>query len=138
LSGDAPLDPEAEQPLDLPAPRPDEIVPTTDSDAEELAFRLGLDLRAKKTSREIQKITRVERAHDHVHNMVVAAIYAVGFAALAMFVVLVWHFVTPWEFLTADKLNNIKQILFSGTLGAALSGVAKGYFGFGTKGEAAD
>lgn len=64
--------------------------------------------------------------------MVVIGIYAVGVAALAMFLVLVWHYVTPWEFLPEGKLNNIKQILFSGTLGAALSGVAKRYFGFGS------
>lgn len=111
-------------------------MPTSDSDSEELAFRLGLDLKTKRTSREIQKITRVERAHDHVHNMIVVGIYAVGISALAMFLALVWHYVTPCPFLSEEQLGNIKQILFSGTLGAAISGVAKRYFGFGADGPA--
>lgn len=121
------VEPEA---LDLPHPRPDEIAPTADSRSEELAFELGKNLKDRRTDREIQRIIRGEKAQDHVHNMVVAGIYVVGLSALAMFVVLIWHYVTPWSFLDEGKLNNIKQILFSGTLGAALSGVAKRYLGF--------
>jgi hypothetical protein len=129
LNGGNDPEPIGEPPYDLPAPRLEEITPTTDSASEELAIRLGLDLKTKRTSREIQKITRTERAFGHVHNMVVIGIYTVGLAALTMFLVLVWHYVTPWHFLSEEQLNNIKQILFSGTLGAALSGVAKRYFG---------
>lgn len=61
--------------------------------------------------------------------MIVIGIYAVGLSALAMFLVLVWHYITPYEFLSEEKISNIKQILFSGTLGAALSGVAKRHLG---------
>lgn len=132
MNGDAPANDLDEDRLDLPAPRPEEIVSTSDSDSEEMALRLGLDLRAKRTSREIQKITRHESAQDHIHRMVVIGIYSVGISALAMFLVLVWHYVTPYEFLSEPKISNIKQILFSGTLGAALSGVAKKYLGSGS------
>lgn len=97
---------------------------------------MGLDLKARRTSREIQRLTRDESAQGHIHNMVVIGIYAVGISALAMFLVLVWHYITPYEFLNGEKLNNIKQILFSGTLGAALSGVAKKYLGLAEKPEA--
>lgn len=136
MNGEGQPNPEGEAPFDLPSPRPDEIVETPSSKSEGLAFRLGLDLKAKQTSREIQRITRDESAQGHIHNMIVIAIYAVGISALAMFLVLIWHYITPCEFLTAEKLNNIKQILFSGTLGAALSGVTKKYLGFDAKRDA--
>ncbi len=130
MSGKAQPNNQEVKDLDLPTPRPEEIVETESSKFEDLAFQRGLDLKAKQTDVKIQKITRDESAQSHIHNMVVAAIYAVGFSALAMFIVLVWHYITPYEFLPQAKLDNIKQILFSGTLGATLSGVMKKYLGF--------
>lgn len=117
----------------LPPPTAEEIVSTSDSRSEELAFQLGIDLKTKKTSQSIKRIDRGERAQDHIHIMVVCGIYVVGFSAIAMFLVLVWHFITPCAFLDAPHLEAIKQILFSGTLGAALSGTAKKYLGFDEK-----
>jgi hypothetical protein len=50
-----------------------------------------------------------------------------------MFVMLVLSYVTPWQPLTAEQLNSIKQLLFSGSLGAGLSGLARKHLGLGEK-----
>lgn len=66
---------------------------------------------------------------DHLHRLIVFAIYIVGLAGLAMFVTLIWHMVTPWAYLQPDKLTELKQMLFSGATGAILSGLAKKHLG---------
>lgn len=121
--------------INLPVPRADELVGTADSAAEEMAMRTGRDLKAKKTDREIQKILNDGAVQNHLHKIIVVGLYVVGLAAIAMFLVLVWHFVTPWEFLGPEKIADIKQFLFSGTIGAGLSGLAKKYLGFESKDE---
>lgn len=91
---------------------------------------MGRDLKAKKTDREIQRILNDGAVQNHLHNIIVVGLYVVGFAAISMFLVLVWHFITPWEFLSPEKIADIRQFLFSGTIGAGLSGLAKKYLGF--------
>lgn len=44
-------------------------------------------------------------------------------------IVWVWHYVTPWEFLTPDKLAKLQGVVFSGALGAIASSLAKNYIG---------
>jgi len=109
----------------LPSPDFGEIVETEESASEELAFRMGRDLKARKTSREIQKLLHDGDLDDHLHRLVVCGMYVVALAAFAMFFTLIWHLVTPYPFLADEKIADIKQFLFSGALGAGISTIAK-------------
>lgn len=56
-------------------------------------------------------------------QVAVAAVLVLMF--LAAFVVWSLHYITPWEMLPAEKLAKIQAMIFSGALGAIVSGYAK-------------
>ena len=122
-----------ERPVELVPPQPSELIVSDESAAEELALRTGLDLRSAQTNRALKKVFREESIQDHLHRLIVIGLYVVAVAALIMFVMLVLSYVTPWQPLTAEQLNSIKQLLFSGSLGAGLSGLARKHLGLGEK-----
>lgn len=114
-------------PIDLPPPRPDELIVTDESAAEDLALRTGRDLQKQKTAREIKEIMNDSAMQDHLHLVVVIGLYVVGIAALTMFIVVVWHMVTPFPFLSTDQVDELRKTLLTGATGAVLPGIAKKY-----------
>jgi len=126
-----------EQPLELEPPHPDELIVGEDSVAEDIALRTGRDLKSAKTDRQLKKLLREEGVQSHLHRVIVIGIYIVAITAGAMFLAFVWHMVTPvsWAFLDADQLTSIKQVLFSGSIGAGISGLAKKHLGIGGEKE---
>lgn len=126
---------EPAEPADYPllAPSSEEIVVGVDGAKEDLALRTGRDLKAQQTNRELQKILREGNVESHLHRVIVVALYVVALSAAAMFLVLIWHFITPYPFLKEEQLSGIKQLLFSGSLGAGISGLAKKYLGVDAK-----
>jgi hypothetical protein len=52
-----------------------------------------------------------------------------------MFLTVIYHLLVPYPFLPATKIADIKQLLFSGAVGAGASGLAKKYLGLGADGK---
>lgn len=119
----------------LPQPTPDETMAGDASLSEELALASGLDLQSHKTGRQISRILREESAQTHLHRIVVWGLYLVAICAALMFLALVYHYISPRPFLSAAQLSDLKQLLFSGSLGAGVSQLSKKYLGVQKEGD---
>jgi hypothetical protein len=115
----------------IPPPTPEETVEGVDSLSEEIAISSGRDLKSQKTKNEIDKILRESAVQTHLHRIVVIGLYALAISALLMFLTVVYHLLVPFPFLPPEKIADIKQLLFSGAVGAGASGLAKKYLGIG-------
>ena len=113
----------------LPQPTPDETMAGEASLSEELALASGLDLQSHKTQRQLKRLLREESAQTHLHRIVVVGLYVVAICAALMFLALVYHYVSPYPFLSAAQLSDLKQLLFSGSLGAGVAQLSKKYLG---------
>jgi hypothetical protein len=60
-------------------------------------------------------------------TIVVLAVYLFAGILAASFIVWSWHYITPWAFLTEEQLAKIQSVIFSGTLGAVVATLARGY-----------
>ena len=113
----------------VPPPEDADRVESRDGMAEELAFAKGMDLRERRTRRKIDQMLREDEVHSHLHRIVVAGLYLLAASAALMFLAVLWHLVTPWKLLSDDQIADLKQLLFSGAIGAGASGLAKRYLG---------
>lgn len=98
-------------------------------EAAGLAF--GLDLSSAQAVAELNSIGRRDALDDllsrTVRYFIILAAILVGLAA----VVLVYHYISPadWLFLTEVRVERLKDFLFSGTVGAALTQLARSKLG---------
>lgn len=119
--------------FDVPPPTQEETVEGVESLSEEIALRTGLDLKSHKTKQEIDRLLRDEAVQNHLHRIIVWGLYIVALSAGLMFLAVVYHYISPYPFLKPEQLVDIKQLLFSGGVGAATSGLAKKYLGLGSE-----
>jgi hypothetical protein len=117
--------------MDVPAPSPEDTVEGSESLAEEVVFASGRDLRSHRTRQQIDRLLRLDKVQTHLHRVVVCGLYLVAISAAFMFFTVVVHYTTPLVYVTPEQLADIKQLLFSGAVGAAVSGLAKKYLGDG-------
>lgn len=61
---------------------------------------------------------RGEKYRIHIHLIVVAGMYVIGFIMIALILVRSFHFVSPlvWRWLDEKDLHNIERIVFSGII----------------------
>ena len=117
----------------IPPPTPEETVEGVDSLSEEIAISSGRDLKSQKTKNEIDRILRESAVQTHLHRIVVIGLYVLALSALLMFLTIIYHLLSPYPFLSPERITDIKQLLFSGAVGAAASGLAKKYLGIDGK-----
>ncbi|MDR2213075.1 MAG: hypothetical protein LBE21_05550 [Pseudomonadales bacterium] len=72
----------------------------------------------------------VRRTNDKRWLMVygwVLVVLTITFTAtfLCTLVVWAWHYLTPWPWLTDAQLDKIQSVLFSGGMGAVISGIVR-------------
>ncbi len=60
-------------------------------------------------------------------RLIVWSTYLFWAILVAGLMVWCWHYLTPWPFLTEPQLSKVQSVIFSGTLGAVVSSLAKGY-----------
>lgn len=60
-------------------------------------------------------------------RLIVASVVLFWLLITVSLIVWTWHFITPWGFLEEPQLVKIQSIIFSGTLGALISTMARGY-----------
>ncbi|MFN3776875.1 hypothetical protein [Sphingomonas parapaucimobilis] len=117
----------------LPDPPDSEKIEGKKGLAEEVAFATGMDASSVRTKQQIDALLAQGRVQTHIHRIVVWGIYTLALAAWAMFLVIVYHAIVPYPFLQPEQLANLKQLLFSGAIGAGASGLAKKHLGIEAK-----
>ena len=89
----------------------------------------GLNLKSRRTKHEVDRLLRDGRVENHLHRIIVTGLYLVSGSAALMFVMLVYHYISPYPILTPEQLTDLKQLLFSGAVGAGVSELEKKYLG---------
>jgi hypothetical protein len=59
---------------------------------------------------------RIESLKDHVHRMAVCGVWAVGALYFSGISIVIWHYVTPWPWLSPDQLHTVTAVVFSGAI----------------------
>lgn len=120
----------------LPQPPESEKAESASGLAEEVAFASGMDAKSVRTKQQVDQLLNEGRVQTHVHRIVVWGIYILAISAGIMFLVVVYHAISPYPYLKPEQLSNVKQLLFSGAIGAGASGLAKKHLGIETKASA--
>jgi hypothetical protein len=60
-------------------------------------------------------------------KIVIWAVYTASALLILGVVILAFHYMTPWDFLSESDLHKLQSIIFSGALGAMISTIAKQY-----------
>ncbi|OWV90215.1 hypothetical protein ATY78_17190 [Rhizobium sp. R635] len=113
--------------IEFPGSGPPEIPEDAKSLGEAMGLASGLDLSSREQLNKINRLVREDGMDTHVSRVVVCALWIIALAALIMFLVLVAHKVKPDLWLTDDQLNSLQSFLFSGGLGAGITGLGKKY-----------
>ena len=82
--------------------------------------------REEKTWPDEKELQGVKRQNDVLWHrtygyVVVGMMIFLVTTFVASLSVWVWHYITPWQFLTPDQLSKIQSVIFSGSLGAIVS-----------------
>lgn len=111
----------------LPEPTAGELNIDSPAAFEQTAFALGVDLEHQRAQNDLNKLLREDNLEVHIHRIMKAFLWVAFLITLAGLVVFSWHELTPLKihFLEADQVDDIKSILFSGGMGAAISFVAQ-------------
>ena len=91
-------------------------------------YLLDLTLAPRKTRRDLRRLQRKEAVEDLAAKIVQYLIVLAAISAAVSFCVLVFHYIAPdtWLFLTAERIQRLKEVLFSGAVGAVLGVIGKG------------
>jgi hypothetical protein len=110
-------------------PRIDESQITSDlkSSAEAQILSSGNDLKQAQNQRAVDDERRKNGIQSHLNIITIGSFWLLALSAGTMLLTLIYHFIMPVskQYLTADQLNNLKQMLFSGGVGAAISQLSK-------------
>jgi hypothetical protein len=82
---------------------------------------------AKQFNAALNAEKRADSQQNHVHKVIVFAIYAVGFSLVASLIVLIFHYSAPqkWHFLEPAGIVQLKDFLLHGSVGSAMTAAAK-------------
>ena len=96
-----------------------------ESEAAALAF--GLDLNSKDTERKINRITRQDKVDGLAFYILRAFMITAAVIVISSFLVLFWHFLAPekYLYLSEERVSRLKELLLSGSIGAALASIGK-------------
>lgn len=104
-----------------------ELPPPTESDLNPPAWAdMSMAVREEKSWPDEKALQGVKRKNDVLWHRT----YGIVVVIMMIFLVLifiaslgvwVFHYVTPWQFLTSDQLSKIQSVIFSGSLGAIVS-----------------
>lgn len=82
---------------------------------------IGEDSNSKKEAKDLY---RSENLKDHLHKVFVIFIYVAFYSFTVVFSVRLIHFVLPtcWQWITAEQIQSIDKLFFSGALGSLIGG----------------
>ena len=104
-----------------------ELQPDSPAAFEQAAIALGVDLEHQKAKNDLNKLLRSDNLELHVHRIMKIFLWVAFLMSLAGVVTFGYHELTPvrMHFLEPDQVDEIKSLLFSGGMGAAISFVAQ-------------
>jgi hypothetical protein len=111
----------------FPKAQPPELLEDEKSLGEAAAFAAGIDLSSREKINKFNKLLRDDGLETHVYRIVCVGVYLVASVALLAFSFLAWHFLASpnYHWLTPEGVEKLQNFLFSGGLGAALTGIGK-------------
>lgn len=82
---------------------------------------------SKQFNAKLNAEKRQDSQQNHVHIVVICAIYAVGLSLVSSLIVLVFHYSAPakMHFLEPAGVAQLKDFLLHGTIGSGMTAVAK-------------
>lgn len=104
--------------------------PDKRANAEEAAFASGADLEDAKTRRQIDALGHEGRLEGHVFSLVKWFLTFVVILLGISVSVIAFHMLAPpqWRWLQNQEISELRNFLFSGAVGAALTFVARFVF----------
>jgi len=106
----------------------DEVPPRTDSYGETPSWVDSLAEKEEKNWPYEEKLKAVQFENDirwyQWYGWIVVVLMIVFVVLfLSSLIILVIHYITPVDFLSEEKLGKIQSIIFSGTIGAIVTGI---------------
>lgn len=113
--------------FDIPTPAAPSSEDVESAQQEGAALALGIDLEDRGKLSKLNEITRQDEVDTTLHKCIVSFIYLAAALVAVCTIVLTYHFLAPesWLFLSDGRVSKLKDFLFSGAVGAALSGLAR-------------
>jgi hypothetical protein len=114
---------------DLPVPSASELSPDSPAAFEQASIALGVDIENQKAQNDLNKLLRSDDLEFHIHRVLKVFLWTVCLITLGGIITFSYHTLTPVKlhFLEPDQVEDIKSILFSGGMGAAISFIAQRY-----------
>jgi hypothetical protein len=121
----------AEKAFPLPQPTTAELLPDSPAAFEQTAIALGVDIEHQRAKNDLNKLLRSDNLELHIHRIVKLIMWVVCVLGLTGVSFFGYHHLTPGNlhFLTDAQVDDIKSMLFSGGMGAAISFAAQRYLG---------
>jgi len=112
-----------------------------DLDKLNIAEKQWFDDKKKPNSKKDDKLAEQEKQNlfnkaknegkfdTHIHNIVIAFLYSVGFVMISLIVIRGIHFVAPirWRWLTNDDCHQVERIIFSGAIVTVIGKLSSRY-----------
>ena len=128
--GSIPSDEQDRPEVEIPVQHPPSASDDKRAESEAVALALGLDLQSTQTQLQISLASNRGKTDVLLEQIVRSFLILAAVLVGASFFVLFWHFLAPtsWLFLKPDRLQDLKELLLSGGIGAALALFGKSRF----------
>jgi hypothetical protein len=107
----------------IPVQRPPAASDDEKAESEEAAFAFGLDPSSAETARQIDRIKQKQNTDNFLQKLLRCFLLVAFLVLTAAFVILFYHYLAPESllFLSEARVQNLKDLLLSGSVGAALA-----------------
>lgn len=113
----------------VPVQTPPESSGDEKAESEASALAFGLDLESAETRKKIAKISSEEAIESLSGKLIRHFMVLASIVISLSFIVLFYHFIAPesWLFLNGERVQELKEFLLSGGVGAALAALGKSH-----------
>jgi hypothetical protein len=111
----------------IPDQKPPEASSDEQAELEVTAYAMGLDAKSSETARRLKKLERRDAVDGLAYTILRWFMITASVIVMASFLVLFFHFLAPesWLYLSDDRISRLKELLLSGSIGAALAAIGK-------------
>jgi len=113
--------------LDVPLQNAPEASNDDQAESEAAAFAFGMDLESHQTRNKFRRLSREDAVDGTASFILRAFMVTAGFVVICAFLVLFWHYLAPeqYTYLNEERVSRLKELLLSGSVGAALASIGK-------------
>lgn len=113
--------------FNIPAQKPPQASHDEKAESEAAAFAFNLDLSSAETNRKIKRLGEAQ-ATESLIGWLLRTLLVISFIIIAVSVlILAYHYLAPTKllYLEEDRVDNLKEILFSGGVGAGFAQLSR-------------